>query len=316
MVREAVRVKPVGVGFLLTVARIESAFQRHELLTAKVSSLSTPALAGLKPFQGGIHVGRQRRFKPQRFTVWQPESERGSVKGLPGNKTILGRSTAIQIIAEQWGARFGQVHTNLVGASGTQHALHSAGSVLVLFGDLIRRYGEAPTAIPDKPPSVIRVTLMPGFNDALRSEPGAAQLNRQGYVFALDGMSRELSRQMLMRLVSPRDHQEAGRVFVDAMHNAGALHPADACQIGTVKEQRVDECTVRMARSRVNDQASRLVDNNDPRVLVHDRQRDILRDDIERNSRRNGYFPLFALSNLSRYPSFRCAISKHEALLD
>src|SRR5262245_30570518 len=54
------------------------------------------------------------------------------------------------------------------------------------------------------------------------------------------------------------------------MDDSGALFPADAAQVVDVMEQRVDERSARMARCRMDDHTSRLVDNDQIMILVED----------------------------------------------
>ena len=70
------------------------------------------------------------------------------------------------------------------------------------------------------------------------------------------------------------DDQQAGGVLVEPVDDAGPPDPADPRQAGAAMgDQRVDQRAVRMARRRMDDEAGRLVD--DDQVLV-------LEDDVER----------------------------------
>ena len=75
-----------------------------------------------------------------------------------------------------------------------------------------------------------------------------------------------------------RRDDEAGGILVDPVDDAGALFPADAGErVAAVREQRVDQRSVRVPRRGMDDESLGLVDDDDIRVLVADLQRDRLR---------------------------------------
>ena len=76
----------------------------------------------------------------------------------------------------------------------------------------------------------------------------------EGEIFArqrqLAAVIGEEAREAVMRGVGLGDDQQAGRVLVDAMHDAGLLHPADAGQaIAAMGDQRIDQRAASHARS-------------------------------------------------------------------
>ena len=71
-------------------------------------------------------------------------------------------------------------------------------------------------------------------------------------------------------------HQEARSALVEAVDDAGPKDPADPRQVSHVVQQRVHQRAPRGPRSRMNDQASGLVDHQEVLVLVEDAQRDAL----------------------------------------
>jgi len=80
----------------------------------------------------------------------------------------------------------------------------------------------------------------------------------------------ELSRQFLMGTIVLRHHHQARRSPIEPMDNAGPEFTADAAQVLDVMEQRIDERPSRMSRTRVNDHAGRLVEDDDISILEHD----------------------------------------------
>ena len=69
-----------------------------------------------------------------------------------------------------------------------------------------------------------------------------------------------------MRFVVLRDDENAARVFVETMHDAGTQLAADAAQIAHVKEKRIHECAIGVADGRMHDQSRRLVHDDEPLV--------------------------------------------------
>src|SRR6185312_2232866 len=92
-------------------------------------------------------------------------------------------------------------------------------------------------------------------------------------VVAMHVARGERARQRGLRLRRARDDEEAARVLVEAVHDAGAR---DAGERRRVVQQRVLQRAAAVARARVDDETGRLVDDDDRVVLVHDRERDRL----------------------------------------
>ena len=88
-------------------------------------------------------------------------------------------------------------------------------------------------------------------------------------------MVGELETQPLVGPVVLGDDQEAARVLVEAVHDAGPLHAADARQARpAVGDQGVHQGAGRIAGGRMHHQASGLVDDDHVVVLVDDGERD------------------------------------------
>ena len=71
-----------------------------------------------------------------------------------------------------------------------------------------------------------------------------------------------------MRLVVLGHHHEAGRAAVEPVHDAGAQHAAHPGEVAHVVQQRVDERPRQPARSRMDGQARRLVQDEKTGVFV------------------------------------------------
>ena len=90
-----------------------------------------------------------------------------------------------------------------------------------------------------------------------------------------------------MRQIGLGDHEEAGRVLVEPVHDPGPLHPADPGQaLAAMSDQRIHERSALVTGGRVDDEARRLVDHDEVRILVHDRKRHRLACGLGRSRRR------------------------------
>jgi len=91
-------------------------------------------------------------------------------------------------------------------------------------------------------------------------------------------MDCELLGEALVSGVTLRDHQQPGRILVEAMYNAWPPDAADAGKtVAAVRQQRIHESSRRMPCRRMHHEARRLVDDDEMAVLEHDIERDILR---------------------------------------
>jgi hypothetical protein len=80
-----------------------------------------------------------------------------------------------------------------------------------------------------------------------------------------------------MRRVVLGDHQQAGSVLVEPVHDARPLDPADAGKaFAAMSDQRVNQGPRFMPRAGMHHQAIRLVDDDQVVVLIDDIKRDIL----------------------------------------
>jgi len=81
---------------------------------------------------------------------------------------------------------------------------------------------------------------------------------------------RQLAHQCRMRLQGLCDQQEPGRILVDTMDDPGPWH---LLQLRSVVQQAIHQRATRVARPRMDDQASRLVDDQQVLILIHNIQR-------------------------------------------
>src|SRR5450756_1472240 len=83
------------------------------------------------------------------------------------------------------------------------------------------------------------------------------------------------------------NHDQPGRVAVQAMHDPGPLDARDAAVFRVARQERIDHRPAPVPGRRVDDEPGRLVDHQHVRVLVQDLKRDRLGLDVGRLRRRN-----------------------------
>ena len=122
--------------------------------------------------------------------------------------------------------------------------------------------------------------------DGRRDAPGD-----EGLVRLADSARLELGHERLLRRVVLGDHQQAARVAVEPVDDAGPRDPGDAAVLRSTRpgQQRVHErVAVVMAGRRMDDETGRLVDDEQVVVLVDDPERDVRRGrQIERDGLRD-----------------------------
>ena len=117
-----------------------------------------------------------------------------------------------------------------------------------------------------------------------------------------------------MGAVGLGDHEEAARILVEAVHDAGPRDAADAGKACTAMgDQRIDEGAGLIAGRRMHDQAGRLVDDDQLGVLVDDVERDRLRLRGRRLRRRHGHGDLVAGTEAPARLGHRHAVDFHGA---
>ena len=101
-----------------------------------------------------------------------------------------------------------------------------------------------------------------------------------GPVDPLDLAAAEGIGEGAMGLVVLGHEQQAGRVLVEAVHDARSQDAADAREVAHVVQQRIDQGAGAVAGRGVYDHARGLVDHEQVGVLVHDAEREILGLDV------------------------------------
>ena len=168
------------------------------------------------------------------------------------------------------------------------------------------------------------VFLRHGHALAIRRVAADGRVDRAGIlaqVAADDGLIRaghgvvgQLRREGEVRKVVFRRDEQAGRVLVDAVHDAGPPLSADAGEtVAAVGEQGVDERAVLVAGRGVHDHAARLVDDDEVVVLIHHVQRQVLRYQLRGSGVRQRDDKRVARRGLIVF-LHGCAVFRHRAL--
>ncbi len=96
----------------------------------------------------------------------------------------------------------------------------------------------------------------------------------------------ELARELAVRDVVSRDEEEAGGALVDAVNDPCALDPRGAGKGAVAMEQCVDERTGAVPHRGVDHHPRGLRDHGERVVLVYDRERDVLGEELRRDAAR------------------------------
>ena len=181
----------------------------------------------------------------------------------------------------------GEMHAYLVRAAGDRMRLHQrepAVRPVKAFDDPILRKSSASSLHHRHLLALLRMPPDGSIDLALRLTQSPC---RQSNVRLVDAALLHLAREAAVRRVRLRHDDEAGRVLVEPVHDAGALHPADARQVRHERQQRVHERAVRVSRRGVHREPRRFVHHDELVVLVDDADGDVLRREVERRRRRH-----------------------------
>ena len=174
-----------------------------------------------------------------------------------------------------------QMDADLVGPAGFEPALDQSGQGFgwgtIDLPDLVMRHRVPPPGGSHGHLQRIgRIAAKVGVDGALRPRRRAPD---EGEIAPVEvtgpPVIGELRREMLMRGIGLGGDEQAGRLLVEPVHDAGADHTADTGQARrAVMEQCVDERARRHAGAGMHDHPGRLVDDDQIVILM---------DDIERN---------------------------------
>ena len=181
----------------------------------------------------------------------------------------------------------GHMDANLVGPSGFQTAFDQ--------GRAAESFQQAPMSDRALAPPLLddRDFLAVGRRASERGVDGSApafgQARDDRAVTAINAVLGELRGKTLMGRVGFGNHQQPGRILVDAVDNTGPCNAANPRQPpGAVVEEGVDECSVKIASGWMDNKARWLIDNEQMVILKDNVERNILRDIVRGAGRGNG----------------------------
>ena len=120
-----------------------------------------------------------------------------------------------------------------------------------------------------------------------------------------------------MRPVGLGDHQEAARILVEAVHDPRPHHPADAGKArAAMRNEGIDQGSGLVPRRGMDDQAGRLVDDDEVVVLVDDVEGDRFRPRLGRHRRRHRHDDLLAGTDDPARLGDRHPVDGHRAVDD
>jgi hypothetical protein len=196
-------------------------------------------------------------------------AERAQRRG-PGGGQVRGQlqAAAVDGIADHGMPEVRHVHPYLVGASGVETDPEQ-GVVRQAPGHAVMGHGGA--AAGDHRHAGAR----PGVpaHGCVHGAAGDDAPAHQGVVVARHAAGPQLGHQIGVRAQGLGDHQQAGGVLVEAVHDAG---PGQGAQFRAMAQQAVEQGAVAIARTRMHHQPGGLVEHQQFAVLVHQRQRNFL----------------------------------------
>lgn len=210
-----------------------------------------------------------------------PESAQGSRRPRSQMVGLGSEMRSIDVVTHQRVAGMGEVDPNLVSAAGGELAGEESGhrfSVLAVEGLPHFPVGDRfpPACTYGHFFASVRVPVyrsVDGAVRAVRQSPDKSQVAASHRSCA--SVIRELRAQRLVRGVILGGYHEPGGVLIEPMHDAWPADAADAGQaLPTMRDERVDQRSGRVACCGMNNQSFRLVDDDEILVLVNDIQRD------------------------------------------
>src|SRR5207237_6703558 len=102
----------------------------------------------------------------------------------------------------------------------------------------------------------------------------ARRAPHDGMIGTFDRVMLELAGKAVHGAVVLGGDEQSARILVKAVYDPRPCLAAEACKRGAaMRDQRVDERTVGVARGGMHDEPRRLVDDDEILVLVHDHER-------------------------------------------
>ena len=176
------------------------------------------------------------------------------------------RPTGISGVAHQRVANMGHMHTNLVGAAGFKKTPHVAVVAITFLQAIMRNRLLAAKLHHRHFCALLRVT--PHW--LLNLTPTGHAAHHNGVVFAVNIARLQLRHQVGVGLQRFGNHHEPGGIAVETVHDTRARH---AINTRAVTEQGIQQGAAGITGTRVNNQASGLIDHDNIVVFIDDIQR-------------------------------------------
>ena len=189
----------------------------------------------------------------------------------------------VELIAQQGAADVFHVDPDLMGATGMEMAQDqgpSGGCRPVQ--DIIIRNGRTARSCPRIEDCLHLASYRMAANMSKDRPRGLNRRSLCNREIELGSFSvRELFEQGLQSLVTSRRNDAAAGILVEAVHDAGALDPADAGESAlAVVQKGVHKSSVRISRCGMNHESGWLVNDNQVLVLMEDLEGNVLRNDF------------------------------------
>lgn len=223
------------------------------------------------------------------------ESQRSGVQGLAtqgfnslthlGGKAPgqLGQVAAIKRIPQKWMPALREMHTDLMRAPRKETTLEQAyGSLGIGCERPVAGCGCLAAAAQHRHLLAVARAAADAAGDLTRGR--AWRTPYQGQVAPFDRALGELPRQRVQRGLGFGRHHDPAGVLVEAMHDAGPTLAAYASEFrAAVRDEGIDQRTVRIARGGMDNKSGGLVDHDQVGILVENLQ-------VQRLCRRRCFF--------------------------
>ncbi len=243
----------------------------------KFSALCLLRLEGDAFDTRGLEVSGERRGEEHGAII-----DRMLEAQFPGMEHLawIGSPFAIDFVAQEWMAQMLEMNANLVRATGVERAFEKGRRAEISRRLQFREDSPAGAGVASFAGldhghllSVHRMAPDGGLNgSALAGEParGKSEINLRYLT------PRELPAQGLMRQIGLCGDEASARLFIQPVNDAGAQFAADAGKRPAMMKEGIDERATPVSRSRMNDHARRLVDDDERVVLKNYVERDLL----------------------------------------
>ena len=116
-----------------------------------------------------------------------------------------------------------------------------------------------------------------------------------------------------MRVIVLGDYDASACFFIETMHDARPLFPADPRKRGAMIEQSIDQRVLAMTSARMNNEAGRLVNDNEIAVLEKNIQRNRFRSIVDLFGGRLAEINFIVFADEVARPG-GCSVEGHESI--